>query len=177
MGRDGGGWIPDIIPSPTLPHRGGGRYYIRRSTMNVTQLSVFMENKPGHLQNVLKTLADQNINIITLTIAETSDFGVLRMIVNDPEKAKKVLHDARITCSTTEVLAVELDDRPGSLFKAIDTFAKNNLNIEYMYAFTEKRGDKAVMIFRFDDIEAAKKAMAQEGYQLVKNIDIIGAGK
>ena len=145
--------------------------------MNVTQLSVFMENKPGHLQNVLKTLSDQSINIITLTIAETSDFGVLRMIVNDPEKAKKVLHDARITCSTTEVLAVELDDRPGSLFKAIDTFAKNNLNIEYMYAFTEKRGDKAVMIFRFDDIEAAKKAMAQEGYQLVKNIDIIGAGK
>ncbi len=145
--------------------------------MNVTQLSVFMENKPGHLQNVLKTLADQNINIITLTIAETSDFGVLRMIVNDPEKAKKVLHDARITCSTTEVLAVELDDKPGSLFKAIDTFSKNNLNIEYMYAFTEKRGDRAVMIFRFDDIEAAKKAMAQEGYQIVKNIDIIGAGK
>ena len=145
--------------------------------MNVTQLSVFMENKPGHLQNVLKTLADQNINIITLTIAETSDFGVLRMIVNDPEKAKKVLHDARITCSTTEVLAVELDDKPGSLFKAIDTFSKNNLNIEYMYAFTEKRGDRAVMIFRFDDIEAAKKAMAQEGYQVVKNIDIIGAGK
>jgi len=145
--------------------------------MNVTQLSVFMENKPGHLQNVLKTLSDQSINIITLTIAETSDFGVLRMIVNDPEKAKKVLHDARITCSTTEVLAVELDDKPGSLFKAIDTFSKNNLNIEYMYAFTEKRGDRAVMIFRFDDIEAAKKAMAQEGYQIVKNIDIIGAGK
>lgn len=145
--------------------------------MNVTQLSVFMENKPGHLQNVLKILADQNINIITLTIAETSDFGILRMIVNDIEKARKVLHDGRITCSTTEVLAVELDDKPGSLFKAIDTFAKNNLNIEYMYAFTEKRGDKAVMIFRFDDIEAAKKAMAQEGYQIVKKIDIIGEGK
>jgi hypothetical protein len=145
--------------------------------MNVTQLSVFMENKPGHLQNVLKTLADQKINIITLTIAETSDFGILRMIVNDAEKAKKVLHDARITCSTTEVLAIELDDKPGSLFKAIDTFSKNNLNIEYMYAFTEKRGDRAVMIFRFDDIEAAKKAMVQEGYQIVKNIDIIGDGK
>jgi hypothetical protein len=145
--------------------------------MNVTQLSVFMENKPGHLQNVLKTLADQKINIITLTIAETSDFGILRMIVNDAEKAKKVLHDARITCSTTEVLAIELDDKPGSLFKAIDTFSKNNLNIEYMYAFTEKRGDRAVMIFRFDDIEVAKKAMVQEGYQIVKNIDIIGDGK
>ncbi len=143
--------------------------------MNVTQLSVFMENKPGHLQSVLKTLADQDINIITLTIAETSDFGILRMIVNDAEKAKKILHDARITCSTTEVLAVELDDTPGSLYKAIETFSKNDLNIEYMYAFTEKRGDKAVMIFRFDDIEAAKKAMAQEGYQIVKKIDIIGS--
>ena len=143
--------------------------------MNVTQLSVFMENKPGHLQTVLKTLSDQNVNIITLTIAETSDFGILRMIVNDVDKAKKTLNDAKITCSTTEVLAVELDDKPGSLYKAIDAFARNNLNIEYMYAFTEKRGDKAVMIFRFDDIEAAKKAMAQEGYQIVKKIDIIGS--
>jgi hypothetical protein len=133
-----------------------------------------MENKPGHLQTVLKILADANINIATLTIAETADFGILRMIVNDPEKAKKVLHDARITSSTTDVLAVELEDKPGSLFKAIDAFAKNKLNIEYMYAFTEKRGDKAVMIFRFDDIEAAKKALAQEGYQIVKKIDIIG---
>ncbi len=142
--------------------------------MNVTQLSVFMENKPGHLQSVLKILTDANINIVTLTIAETSDFGILRMIVNDSEKAKKVLQDARITCSSTEVLAVELDDKPGSLFKAIDAFAKNKLNIEYMYAFTEKRGDRAVMIFRFDDIETAKKALAQEGYQIVKSIDIIG---
>ena len=145
--------------------------------MNVTQLSVFMENKPGHLQNVLKILADANINIVTLTIAETSDFGILRMIVNDPERAKKVLHDARITSSATEVLAVELDDKPGSLFKAIDAFAKSKLNIEYMYAFTEKRGDRAVMIFRFDDIDAAKKALAQEGYQIVKSIDIIGDAK
>jgi hypothetical protein len=142
--------------------------------MNVTQLSVFMENKPGHLQTVLKILADANINIATLTIAETADFGILRMIVNDSDKAKKVLHDSRITCSVTDVLAVELDDKPGSLFKAIDAFAKNKLNIEYMYAFTEKRGDKAVMIFRFDDIEAAKKALTHEGYQIVKKIDIIG---
>lgn len=142
--------------------------------MNVTQLSVFMENKPGHLQNVLKILADADINIATLTIAETADFGILRMIVNDAEKAKKVLHDSQITSSTTDVLAVELEDKPGSLFKAINAFAKNKLNIEYMYAFTEKRGDKAVMIFRFDDIEAAKKALAQEGYQIVKKIEIIG---
>jgi len=143
--------------------------------MNVTQLSVFMENKPGHLQGILKILADANINIITLTIAETSDFGILRMIVNEPEKAKKMLQEAKVTCSTTDVLAIELEDKPGSLYRAIDIFAKNNLNIEYMYAFTEKRGGKAVMIFRFDDIDAAKKALQKEGYQIVKNIDIIGA--
>jgi hypothetical protein len=142
--------------------------------MNVTQLSVFMENKPGHLQHVLKILADANINIITLTIAESSDFGILRMIVNDPPRAKKILHDASITCSTTDVLAIEIDDKPGALLRAIDTFARRSLNIEYMYAFTEKRGDKAVMIFRFDDIESAKKALSEEGYGIVKNIDIIG---
>ncbi len=142
--------------------------------MNVTQVSVFIENKPGHLQNVLKILSDEKINIITLTIAETSDFGILRMIVNDSEKAIAALRGAHITASSTDVLAIEIDDTPGSLFRAVDTFSKKKLNIEYMYAFTEKRGDKAVMIFRFDDIEAAKKALQEEGYSIVKKIDLIG---
>jgi len=142
--------------------------------MNVTQVSVFVENKPGHLQNVLKILGEENINIITLTIAETSDFGILRLIVNDPDKAVGALKKQSITCSTTDVLALEIDDTPGSLYKAIETFAKMNLNIEYMYAFTEKRQDKAVMIFRFDDIEAAKKALNKEGYNIVSKINIIG---
>ena len=142
--------------------------------MNVNQLSVFIENKPGSLQNVLKTLGENNINIITLTIAETSDFGILRMIVNKPEEAKTMLKENHFTCSTTDVLAIEIDDTPGSLFRAVETFAKNHLNIEYMYAFTEKRDDRAVMIFRFDDIEAAKKALTGEGYSILKKIDIIG---
>jgi len=142
--------------------------------MNVTQLSVFLENKPGHLQNVLKILGDENINIITLAIAETTDFGVLRLIVNEPEKGAEILKKNHITCSTTDVLALEINDSPGSLYEAIENFTKNNLNIEYMYAFTEKRKDKAVMIFRFDDIEAAKKALKEEGYNIVNKIDIIG---
>ena len=142
--------------------------------MNVTQLSVFIENKPGHLQNVLKTLGDKGINIITLTIAETSDFGILRMIVDDPEKGSEVLKSKSFTCSITDVLALEIDDNPGSLYKAIETFSNNDLNIEYMYAFTEKREGKAVMIFRFDDIEKAKKSLTDEGYSIVKKIDIIG---
>jgi len=142
--------------------------------MNVNQLSVFIENKPGSLQGVLKTLGENSINIITLTIAETSDFGILRMIVNRPEEALKVLRSNHFTCSITDVLAIEIDDEPGSLYRAVETFAKNHLNIEYMYAFTEKRDDRAVMIFRFDDIETAKKALTEEGYSIVKKIDIIG---
>ncbi len=142
--------------------------------MNVTQVSLFLENKPGHLQSALKVLADEKINILTLTIAEVSDFGIVRLIVNEPEKAVKSLKDNKFTCSTTDVLAIELTDEAGSLLAALDTFTKRKLNIEYMYAFTEKRGDKAVMIFRFDNIEAAKKALQEEGYNIVKKIDIVG---
>ncbi len=142
--------------------------------MNVTQLSIFLENKPGHLQSALRILAERKINIRTLTIAEVSDFGIVRLIVNNPEEGARVLKESHVACSITEVLAIELEDRPGSLLDALETFKKRSLNIEYMYAFTEKRGDKAVMIFRFDDIEAAKKALIEEGYNIVKNIDIIG---
>jgi len=142
--------------------------------MNVTQLSVFVENKPGHLQNVLKILGENSINIVTLTIAETADFGILRMIVNDTKKASKILKENSITNSSTDVLAIEIEDEPGSLLKAIETFSKNNLNIEYMYAFTEKRNNKAVMIFRFEDIEIAKNVLSKENYGIVKKIDIIG---
>ncbi|PKL15617.1 MAG: amino acid-binding protein [Spirochaetae bacterium HGW-Spirochaetae-5] len=145
--------------------------------MNVTQLSAFVTNKPGHLQKVLKVLADENINIITLTIAETMDFGILRMIVNDPDKGYKVLKEHNITSSITDVLALEIDDTPGSLYNALDVFAKLNLNIEYMYAFTEKREGKAVMIFRFEDIDSAKKALSDKGYNIVRKIDIIGENK
>lgn len=143
--------------------------------MNITQLSIFLENKPGRLQHVLKILADKQINIKTLTIAEVSDFGILRMIVSRPEEAHEALRAEHITCSKTDVLAVCIDDTPGSLYKLIDSFAKRSINIEYMYAFTEKADDKAVMIFRFEDIELAKKALSEEGYSVLKKIDIHGA--
>lgn len=145
--------------------------------MNVTQLSAFVSNKPGHLQKVLKVLADENINIITLTIAETSDFGILRMIVNEPEKGNRALKENNITSSLTDVLALEIDDTPGSLFTALEVFASMELNIEYMYAFTQKRNDKPVMIFKFQDIEKAKNALKGKGYNIVKKIDIVGENR
>jgi len=142
--------------------------------MNVTQVSVFMQNQPGHLQKVLKTLADGNVNIISLTIAELEDFGVLRLIVNDAEKAIEVLTKNNIRCSTTDVLAIEIGDEPGSLYRAIDSLSKMNLNIEYMYAFSRRINNSAVMVFRFNDIEAAKKAITEAGHKLIKNADITG---
>ncbi|ABC78399.1 ACT domain-containing protein [Syntrophus aciditrophicus] len=142
--------------------------------MNVTQLSVFLENKPGRLQNILRILYENNINITALTISETQEYGVLRMIVNDPDKAQQALKGDNITSRMTDVLAIEIDDKPGSLFKVIEAFSKRGMNIEYMYAFPGKNEHKCVMIFRFENIEAAKNILATEGYTIVKKIDLIG---
>jgi hypothetical protein len=142
--------------------------------MNITQLSVFLENKPGRLQHVLKVLADRAINIRTLTIAEVSDFGILRMIVNKPEDAYAALKAEHVTCSRTDVLAVALEDTPGALYRLIDAFSRRHLNIEYMYAFTDRHEAHSIMIFRFDDVESAKRALAEEGYTIMKRSEIHG---
>jgi len=136
--------------------------------MNITQLSAFLENKPGSLEAVLRILRDRDINIIALTIAETPDFGILRLIVSNPEETRALLKEHNITTAATEVLALELEDRPGTLLAAVSVISKNNLNIEYMYAFSSrKEGVRAVMIFRFDNIEAAKAALLGEGFSLI----------
>lgn len=140
--------------------------------MNITQLSVFLENKPGRLQHILKVLADRGINIQTLTIAEVSDFGILRMIVNKPEEAYAALKAEHVTCSRTDVLAVALEDKSGALYRLIHAFSARKLNIEYMYAYTDRHGEHSIMIFRFDDIEAAKTALQEEGYTIMKRSDI-----
>ena len=142
--------------------------------MSLTQISVFIENKPGHLQKVLKILGDEKINILTLTIAETSDFGILRMIVNSSKKAYEVLRSHNITCSVTEVLALEIDDVPGALCESIETFAKHNLNIEYMYTFNEKRNNKCIMVFRFENFDTAQKAVKEAGYTILSEKEING---
>jgi len=142
--------------------------------MNVSQLSIFLENKPGHLEHILGILSRENINIRTLTIAEVSDFGIVRLIVNKPVEAKEALKKNMVTCTLTEVLAIAIPDTPGSLLKAVDHFRENKLNIEYMYAYPERRDGGAVMIFRFEDIERAKKALLGAGFRILSNKDIIG---
>jgi len=136
--------------------------------VNTPQLSVFLENKPGHLQNVLRVLADHAVNIKFFTIAEVKDFGILRMIVDKPQEAHTALRAAHFACSLADVLAVAMDDTPGTLLRLVDAFARRSLNIEYMYAFTDRHGKHSITIFRFEDPAAAARALEEEGYRILK---------
>jgi len=111
--------------------------------MKVKQLSVFLENKAGRLANVTKVLGAADINILALSLADTSDFGILRLIVNDVEKAKDVLKANHFVCMITEVTAVEVDDRPGGLARILDVLVGKGVNVEYMYAFSETHTGRA----------------------------------
>lgn len=123
--------------------------------MKVNQISVFLENKSGRLAEVTRTLADNRINIRALSIADTIDYGLLRLIVNDPDAATKALNEQGFTVAKTEVLAIEVPDKPGGLAGIIDVLAAKELNIEYMYAFVGRSGKHAIVIFRIDPVDDA----------------------
>lgn len=123
--------------------------------MKVEQISIFIENKSGRLAEVTRILGDASINIRALSLADTSDFGILRLIVNDGETAKKVLKEKGFTVSKTEVVAVEVPDRPGGLSAILQALDREKINVEYMYAFVERCGGNAVIIFRFDETDRA----------------------
>ena len=131
--------------------------------MKVEQITIFLENKPGGLEKVTKILKDAPINIRTLAVADTSDFGIVRLIVNNVELATKVLKEGGFTVSRTTVVAVEVPDRPGGLHSILEVLAKENINIAYMYAFVEKSGENAVMLFRFDQQDAAIEVLLKNG--------------
>lgn len=127
--------------------------------MKVSQLSVFLENKSGRLADVTRALADANINIRALSIADTIDYGLLRLIVNDPSGAKKALASEGFTVTLTEVLAIEVPDKPGGLAGIIDVLSQAGLNIEYMYAFVGTSGENAIVIFRIEKVDEAIAAL------------------
>jgi hypothetical protein len=136
--------------------------------MQVEQISVFLENRAGRLAEVSAILAEAGVNIRALSLADTSDFGVLRLIVNNNEKAMETLKNAGFTVGKTNVLAVEVEDRPGGLHKILDVLYKSGINVEYMYAFVQQSGNNAVMIFRFDQTEKAMNVLAENN---IKTID------
>lgn len=136
--------------------------------MKVEQISVFLENKSGRLADVTRALGKAGVNIRALSIADTSDFGILRIIVNDNDKALKVLKDNDFTVSRTEVVAVEVSDRPGGLSDILDLLEKEKINVEYMYAFIERSSDNAVIIFRFDENDKAIKTLTAKGVVILE---------
>ena len=135
--------------------------------MKVEQISVFLENKSGRLAEVMRALGNAGINIRALSIADTSDFGILRIIVNDKDKALAVLKEKDFTVSKTEVVAVEVADTPGGLSKILDLLDNQGVNVEYMYAFIERSSDNAVIIFRFDENDKAIKVLQGAGITIL----------
>ncbi len=128
--------------------------------MLVKQISVFLENKEGRLADVTRTLANNNLNICALSIADTTDFGILRLIVNNPEEAEKILSESDFTVSCTNVIAIGVEDKPGGLAKALSILNENAISIEYMYAFVGKTGNEAFVILRVENPDEALKTLA-----------------
>jgi len=135
--------------------------------VKVSQISVFLENKSGRLADVARTLAANNVNIRALSIADTIDYGLLRLIVNDPQLATKVLTDDGFTVTSTEVLAIEVPDRPGGLAGIIGILSGKGLNIEYMYAFVGRSGEQAIVVFRIERVEEAISALQEGGARIL----------
>ena len=136
--------------------------------MKVEQISVFLENKPGALADVTRILGEGGINIRALSLADTKDFGILRLIVNDNEKAKAALGARGFTVRKTEVVAVEVPDRPGGLADILKCLSDSGINVEYLYAFVQQSGSNAIIIFRFDETDKAIEVLSKNGVKILE---------
>ena len=140
--------------------------------MIIKQLSVFVENKQGKLASIAQTLAENDIDISALSLADTADFGVLRLIVDKPEEAHKVLTEAGVVVKITDVVAVAMDDVPGGVAAALKIVAENDIGIEYMYACVGKTSGKALMVIRPSELTEAEAALYVKGFGKVNPADI-----
>lgn len=140
--------------------------------MLIKQLSVFVENKKGRLSEITEVLAKNQINMDALSIADTTDFGILRVIVNEPEKAEAALKEAGMTVKCTEVIAVSVDDTPGALHGALDVLTRADISIEYVYAFMGKSRPDALVILRVDRPQEAVKVLKDGGVRVITAQDV-----
>jgi hypothetical protein len=140
--------------------------------MNVEQISIFLENKSGRLAEVMGVLYEAGINIRALYLADTADFGILRLIVNDTEKACKALKENGFTVEKTKVIAIEVPDKPGGLSIILNTIKDEGINVEYMYAFVEKSGENAIVIFRFDELEKSIEVLRKAGVKIMEGEEL-----
>lgn len=140
--------------------------------MSLKQLTVFVENKQGALVDITATLAQNNVNIRALSIADTEEFGILRLIVNDNEAAKKSLSEAGYLIKTTDVIGVKIGDAPGKLAKALSVLDDKGINLEYLYAFMSRTEKHAYVVLRVADNGAAEAALEEAGFHLITDADV-----
>ena len=140
----------------------------------VKQISVFVENKKGRLARITDVLGKGGIDLIALSIADTTNFGIMRCIVNDPEKALKLLKENDITASTTEVIVAEVVDKPGGLAYVLGLLDKADISVEYLYSFVRTPNENALILFRVEDIDTAVRALEAGGVKLLNEKDIYG---
>lgn len=140
--------------------------------MKVEQISIFLENKSGRLAEVTRILSAGGVNIRALSLADTADFGILRLIVNQTDTAKKILKDNGFTVGKTEVIALEVPDRPGGLAEILKILDGASINVEYMYAFVQRSGDNAIIIFRFDETDRAIEVLTRAGVRVLKGEEV-----
>lgn len=143
--------------------------------MKVHQISLFMENKPGRLVGPCRALAEAGINILTLSIADTRQFGILRLIVRDWQRAQTVLENAGYAANVSEVIVIETTDRTGRLADILTEFEASRINLDYLYAFTLEKGRRAVMVLRCDEPDQAIDALQRAGAQPLENEAILRA--
>lgn len=142
--------------------------------MKVNQLSIFLENRAGRLAEVTRILSEAGVNIRALSLADTSDFGILRLIVSDFDTAKEKLKEAGFTVGRTSVVAVEVSDDPGGLHNILSMLQDAGINVEYMYAFVQQSGDSAVLIFRFDRTEQGIEILQKNNITIIPGSELYG---
>lgn len=140
--------------------------------MFIKQLSIFVENKNGRLETIIDTLSKNGINISALSIADTTDFGILRMIVDEPDKARNALKEIGVISKCTDVIAVYIDDKTGGLAEVLKVLSEEELGIEYMYAFLGRTHGKALMVLKADEPEKAIKTLEADGIKVATKDEI-----
>ncbi len=144
--------------------------------MKIQQLSLFLENKPGQLIEPFRVLADAGVNVRSATLADTEQFGIVRLIVSEPDRAREILEGAGHVVKLTEVVAIMVPDRPGGLADVLGVFEGTNVNIVYMYGFAGKT-DSAVIIFRFDDPDTAIDLLTHAGIGVLESVEVYNGGE
>ncbi|MBO5136815.1 MAG: hypothetical protein J6C17_05535 [Clostridia bacterium] len=140
--------------------------------MRIKQLSIFVENKFGRLEQIIDDISKNGINISALSLADTTDFGILRLIVDDVDKARAILKEQGVISKISEVLAVVIEDECGGLSKALKVLGDAEISVEYMYAFVGQVSGKALMVFQTDDDEKAEKVFVENHIEMVKPSDV-----